>query len=234
MIVLLTLFNSLQLISAFNAAKKVGRSLRTSILTTGTVAYGQASDYSKENVALHEAGHAVIASLQGSYQLKDAKINRLFMNLYKGNIRVAEMHPEKMLVTIFAGPCNDLQNKNKLSRANFLEQELGLPLSCVFKDTHSQLDDMHQIAGYYDDLQMIYNFAHKVAQQELAYNYSFSEKQKIEREDQIIMKAFKDTKKLVCKNQSAIQAVGEALAENEYLSGYKIRAIISKILSNKE
>jgi hypothetical protein len=234
-LVVLMLLSSLELMPAFNTAKKVGRSLRTGLLTTGTVLFAQQDMDDKEKVALHEAGHAVMLETQENGSVVYAVLRNKIpsLNIYSGAVGyLSNIDNKAEVVGCFGGFVQDIEDPKKLEPLNFMNQELGLPLAGVFKDNQSQLDRMWQQIGYRRDLKIMRDAADKIACQNLPG--SASQDQIDKKINEIFLQGFQDTKKLVRKNQASIQAVGKALHKKESLSGNEIRAIIAKSQSERE
>ena len=208
------LISSLQLKSAFHAVKQCAKGLTKIASITGTVAFAQFKYYKKEHAALHEAAHAVIAEHLEPNSIDCAKITGEYLGKYSGEVHANTKMTWTHLTSVsFAGFAQDLKQKELLDRTNFMEQELGLPLSNVSTKSSEQLQLMKEDSRYSTDLALAYRAEHRLHENN------------IEIENNLI-RSLKKTKKLVEQNQTAIHAVAEVLCDKEELFGDEIREII--------
>ena len=230
--ILLALTSSLQLNCAFNAAKKIGKTVCAIPLTALTVEYARANSNEKEYVAKHEAAHAI----SQSSELLNVQINNSSMNRYSGvainkfNISSNDDY-KRILIFAFAGPAQDLRDKNWLERQNFMELELGLPLTRTQKSLSDDLEYLHTRESYIIDLPLAYKWAYKIAESEILNNLNDAsdpiiQKQIEDRVQKLMLQGLQQAKTLVQQNQPQINAVAQALYDKEFLFSNEVRAII--------
>jgi len=232
--ILLAVTSSLQLNCAFNAAKKIGKTVCAIPLTALTVDFARMNSSEKECVAKHEAGHTVIQAQRT--QIMSVKIEEASMNSYtgvtRGRMNIQSLDDLKYATTvIFAGPAQDLRDTNWLKRQNFMESELGLPLTRTQKSLSDDLEFIHGNQPHEGDLQNAYNIAYKIAEHEFITNHKnlnnpITRKQCDDRVQELLLQGLQQAKTLVQQNQPQINAVAQALYDKEFLSGDEVKAII--------
>jgi len=232
--IFLALTSSLQLNCAFNAAKKIGKTVCAIPLTALTVDYARMNSSEKECVAKHEAGHTVIQAQRA--QIMSTKIEEDSMNSYTGlsycRMNIQSLDDLKYVITFnIAGPAQDLRDTNWLKRQNFMESELGLPLTRTQKSLSDDLEFIHGNQPHESDLKNAYNFAYKIAEHEFItshkdLNNPIIRKQCDDRVQELLLQGLQQAKTLVQQNQPQINAVAQALYDKEYLTGDEVRAII--------
>ena len=237
--ILLAVTSSLQLNCAFNVAKKIGKTVCAIPLTALTVDFARMNSNEKECVAKHEAGHTVIQAQRAqimSVKINKGLMNKGLMNSYTGlthcRMNIQSLDNLQYIITAsLAGPAQDLHNKNWLERQNFMELELGLPLTRTQKSLSNDLEYIHEKGQYKGDLQGAYQWAYKIAEHEILNDINLEsnpiiQKQIEDRVQDLLLQGLQQAKTLVKQNQPQINAVAQALYDKEYLSGDEVRAII--------
>lgn len=235
-LVVLMLLSSLELMSAFNTAKKVGRGMRTALLTTGTVLYGQKEHYNEESVAFHEAAHAVVAEKQEAGAVGFVQVSKV-SGLFSGSMMGDCKEPKQKLLISLAGYVQDLTDRDRFNRRNIMEAELGLPISGIAKTDIKQLEQMFETDFYYGDASLAFEIAHNLAISKLGNRVT--EKEIHALSNQILLEGFAKVKKMVDRHQKSIHAVGNTLCEkpalrdgffdelNRFLTGDEVQKIIA-------
>ena len=234
--ILLAVTSSLQLNCAFNAAKRIGKTVCAIPLTALTVEYARTNSLEKESVAKHEAAHAFHVFIQPleSVILYSVEIKHLAMNRYVGRCRSRSSlnyDCKNQIVCALSGPAQDLYNKNWLERQNFMELELGLPLTRTQKSLSDDLEFIHVNPDHGSDLQYAYKYAYKIAEHEILNDLNdesdaIIQKQIENRVQELLLQGLQEAKTLVQQNQPQINAVAQALCDKEYFERYDVRAII--------
>ena len=230
--ILLALTSSLQLNCAFNAAKRIGKTVCAISLTDAAVRFAYTESHEKKTTALHEAAHA----FSQSSELLNVQINNASMNRYSGfatnKFTISSNDDYKrILICAFAGPAQDLHNKNWLERQNFMELELGLPLTRTQKKLSDDLAFLHEKETYLMDLPVAYTYAYIIAEHEILNDLNdesdpIIQKQIEDRVQDLLLQGLQQAKTLVQQNQPQINAIAQALYDKEFLTGDEVRAII--------
>lgn len=236
LIMLLALTSPLPLTCMFHTVKKIGKTACAIPLTFLTVRFANMHSSEKECVARHETGHA-IAALEKKRILRCASIKEGSMNRYIGfsqneidrdDICINDLIDS--IVCAFGGPAKDLEDTNFFERQNFMELELGLPLTRTQRQISDDLEYIHDQMHDQGDLYCAYNRAYEIVNAEIRNDFNFNTKKQIDDRVQVLLlKGLQDAKNIVQQNKLQIDAIAQELYDKEFLSGDQVQAIIKSV-----
>jgi hypothetical protein len=209
--------------TAFRAIKQIIKFPFQVGATAAIYDYGATESITNEQVALHEAAHAVVGETVTPGSTSQAGLITIHNFTVAGYVMSNDLPEEALLGNMpsaYAGMIQDFDHSNNFwSHKRHLEHELGLPRALHPKSTQEKLDCMKEKSVYVGDV---------IGANTILSSIKDSTDQTLEEQ-----KAFELSAKIIASKQKEIRAVAQALESKKTLTGYEIRAIIANAGQDK-
>lgn len=164
-----------------------------------------ANQETKERVAYHEAGHALITSL-----------------LRKGNIRKATIVPRGQALGYVA----QIPDESELSTRSTLMEQIKITLAGGVAEILKYGEHSVGVGGDIQQAKNIIEHMTDIGMRDVAFELTFEEKEKKEAMKMIYQEALEDCKRMMKVGEQKLEKIAQLLLQKETVEGHEIDAIV--------